>query len=281
MTTGCGAEGAQHSSASPSHPDSAEESVITVFAAASLTDVFSAISREYRLQNPGHRVVLNFDGSQRLRTQLEHGARADVFASADRHQMEAVADLGLTAIPPVNFASNRLVILIYAGPGGNLGALALEGQKLSMPGFRHSLETLAKPGTKIVLGHPTVPIGKYTEHLLEEIKADPALGQQIADGIGANVVSQEPSVRAIVQKVNLGEADAGVVYVSDAEAALAGVRSLHLPDSITVIAHYPIATLTRKPGASKFVDFVLSEPGQQILRNYRFGPPVNVEGANP
>lgn len=281
MAAGCGSGEAQRPESNSRNPASTEESVLTVFAAASLTDAFDAIAREYRLQHPGSEVVLNFDGSQRLRTQLEYGARADVFAAADWDQMDAVETLGLTASCPVNFASNRLVIMGYIGSGGYLDTETFESQKLSLPEFRGILEPLARPGTKIVLGQEKVPIGRYTEQLLENFEADAAFGQQLVDGMRENVVSREGSVRAIVQKVNLGEADAGVVYSSDAREVSARVSVLYLPDSINVTAHYPIAALTRAQGASSFVDFVLSEQGQQILRNYSFGPPSSVAGTNP
>ena len=121
MVTGCGPGELSQPSVPSDSSANAEGSVTTVFAAASLTEAFNAIAREYRIQHPDSEVVLNFDGSQRLRTQLEHGARADVFASADWDQMEAVVDLGLTASPAANFASNRLVILAFAGFGGKPG----------------------------------------------------------------------------------------------------------------------------------------------------------------
>ena len=216
MATGCGVGEAQQSSPSPDSSANGEDSVITVFAAASLTEAFNAIAREYQSLHPDSEVVLNFDGSQRLRTQLEHGARADVFASADWDQMEAVVDLGLTSSPAVNFASNRLAILAFAGSAGNLDIATLDTNTMQQPAFRIQLEALARPETKIVLGQGEVPIGRYTEKLLENIEAAPHLGQQMAKGLRANVVSREANVRAIVQKVNLGEADAGVVYSSNA-----------------------------------------------------------------
>ena len=281
LAAGCGAGDPPQASGPLGISASAEGSVITVFAAASLGEAFNTIAREYRLRHPGSEVVLNFDGSQRLRTQLEHGARADVFASADWHQMEAVEALGLTANSPVNFASNRLTIMGYVGSGGNLDGEISGSQTPSMSEFRGNLETLAKPGTKIVLGQQEVPIGRYAEQLLNNIEDTPHLGQQLAHGLRANVVSHEASVRGIVQKVNLGEADAGVVYSSDARLSSADIRVLELPDSINVIAHYPIAALTATRGASNFVDFVLSEQGQQVLRSYQFGPPLNMEETTP
>lgn len=281
MVMGCGATESQRPSSHSGSPGGAEESTITVFAAASLADAFSAIAAAYESEHPESEVVLNFDGSQRLRTQLEHGARADVFASADREQMSAVESRGLAASPPVNFAGNRLVLLVYAGDSSMVEENPSATAPLSIEEYRQRLEELAGPDTKIVLGQPVVPIGAYTERMLENMAEEPGLGRQLADGLRANVVSREASVRAIVQKVNLGEADAGVVYLSDASVVSTEVRILRLPDSINVTAHYPIAALTNSPGASVFVDFVLSEPGQQILRDYGFGPPLSGEGTNP
>ena len=281
MVMGCGATESQRPSSQSGSLDGTEVSAVTVFAAASLADAFKSIAAAYESEYPESEVVLNFDGSQRLRTQLEHGAQADVFASADREQMAAVESRGLTASPPVNFASNGLVLLVYAGDNPMQEENPSATAPLSIKEYRRRLEELAVPDTKIVLGQPAVPIGAYTELMLENMAEEPSLGQQLADGLRANVVSQEASVRAIVQKVNLGEADAGVAYLSDASVVSTGVRVLRLPDSINVTAHYPIAALTNAPGASSFVDFVLSEPGQQILRDYGFGPPLSGEGTNP
>jgi molybdate transport system substrate-binding protein len=280
MNMGCGQVNSSRPPGQTGSLASTEERVITIFAAASLTNPFKVIATEYRRQHPRNRVILNFDGSQRLRTQLEHGAAADLFASADWDQMRAVEALGLTASPPANFASNNLVILGYAGPGGNLETVFFN--PVTHPSaFRSKMKTLAKPGTKIVVGQPEVPIGRYTEQMLENMAAQPDLGQDLVEGLTANVVSRESSVSAIVQKVNLGEADAGVVYSSDAQVDYAGVGVLELPDSINVTAHYPVAALTRTPGADKFVDFVLSQEGQRVLHSYGFGPPSVTVEANP
>ncbi len=281
MATGCGVGEVQQSSPPPDSSANGEDSVITVFAAASLTEAFNAIAREYQSLHPDSEVVLNFDGSQRLRTQLEHGARADVFASADWEQMEAVVDLGLTSSPAVNFASNRLAILAFAGSAGNLDIATLDTNTMPQPAFRIQLEALSRPETKIVLGQGEVPIGRYTEKLLENIEAAPHLGQQMAKGLRANVVSREANVRAIVQKVNLGEVDAGVVYSSNASLTAAGVSILELPEPVNVTAHYPIAELTRKSESAAFLDFVLSESGQKILRSHGFGPPLEAGGDTP
>jgi len=194
--------------------------------------------------------------------------------------MRAVEDLGLTASPPVNFASSNLVILGYAGPGGNLET-ELFDPAAGPSAFHRRMKTLAKPGTKIVVGQPEVPIGRYTERMLEKIAAQPDLGQDLAEDLMANVVSREASVSGIVQKVNLGEADAGVVYSSNARVEFAGAGVLELPNSINVTAHYPVAALTSTEGTAKFVEFILSDEGQSVLHNYGFGPPPATLEANP
>ena len=244
-----------------------------------MTNSFNDIAREYRRQNPDTEVILNFDGSQRLRTQIEHGATADLFASADWDQMRAVEDLELTSSPPVNFASNNLVILGYDGPRGNLET-TLFNPATSPSAFRWKMDALATPGTKIVVGQPEVPIGRYTERMLGKMAAQPDLGQDLVEDLMANVVSREASVNGIVQKVKLGEADAGVVYSSDASVEFAEAGVLELPDSINVTAHYPVAALTSAEGATKFVDFVLSDEGQRVLQSYGFGPPSATMEAN-
>ena len=165
--------------------------------------------------------------------------------------------------------------------GGNLEIEILDTNTVPLPAFRVQLEALAGPETKIVLGQREAPIGRYTEQLLENIEATPQLGRHLADGIRANVVSREANVRAIVQKVDLGEADAGVVYSSNASLVGAGVTVLELPEPINVTAYYPIAALTRESKSAAFLDFVLSEPGQKILRSYGFGPPLEAEGDTP
>lgn len=281
MVTGCGTGVSPISSSPPGNSANAENSVVTVFAAASLTEAFTAIAREYRSLHPASEVVLIFDGSQRLRTQLEHGAQADIFASADWDQMAEVEALGLTVAPPVNFASNRLAVLVYTGSRGGLNPEEFGTYTHSPAAFWTYLEPLATPGTRIVLGQPEVPIGRYTEEMLEKVAAHSDLGPKLEERVLANVVSREASIRGIVQKVNLGEADAGVVYSSDARMTRGAVRVLELPDSINVAAHYPIAAMTHESGSAAFLDFVLSQSGQEILRNYGFGPPLDTGGDTP
>ncbi len=281
MAAGCGTGDPPGSSSPSGNSTNAEDSVVTVFAAASLTEAFNAIAEEYRTLHPASEVLLIFDGSQRLRTQLEHGAQADIFASADWDQMAEVEALGLTVAPPVNFASNRLAVLVYTGSRGRLNSEAFGTLSHSPDAFWTYLEPLATPGTRIVLGQPEVPIGRYTEEMLKKVAAHSALGPKLEERVLANVVSREASIRGILQKVNLGEADAGVVYSSDARMVRGAVRVLELPDSVNVAARYPIAAMTRESGSAAFLDFVLSESGQEILSSYGFGSPLETGGDAP
>ena len=253
----------------------ARQSTITVFAAASLAGAFEEISEAYQASNPGNDVILNFDGSQRLRTQLEHGANADVFASADWAQMDALRQKGLLSGSPANFASNRLVLMVTTSGGETAPDPTGPPEQDLEDAFAAELRRLARPGKKIVLGQPQVPIGRYSEELMEKLEEDPSLGRELVEGINANVVSREASVRGVAQKVALGEADGGITYATDAafEYASRGIRVMELPESLMVEALYPVAPLTTREPATGFIDFLLSDQGQDILRRHGFGPP--------
>ncbi len=277
--SGAAADRAGERGAGAGSPDSGD---ITVFAASSLSDAFGDMADAYRSRYPGVEVALNFDGSQRLRTQLEHGARADVFASADWEELEAVQAAGLTNSQPASFASNRLVFLVYSGTESEQGGNAANSGSSAVDPLRQRLEYLAEPGRKVVLGQPEVPIGRYTEAMLGRMADDPRFGRDLVDGVRANLVSREPNVRAIVQKVALGEADAGIAYRSDAllHDDSPAVSAWDLPDQVNVTAHYPIAALTGRGEADRFIEFVLSEEGQRILRDHGFGPPPDSGSGN-
>ena len=232
---------------------------LVVFAASSLTDAFREIASEFETENREARVILNLDGSQRLRTQLEHGARADLFASADWQQMEILVDASLVRNPPVYFTTNRLIVIVY-------------------PGFKPNptLADLAAAGTKVLVGQETVPVGFYSRAVLSNLQADSAFAPDYAGQVMANVVSEETSVRSLAQKVALGEADAGIVYQTDAIAPniAQNVRVLAIPEELNVIAAYPIAILresTQNDLAQRFIEFLMSENGQQVLQKHGFG----------
>ena len=238
------------------------ETVITVYAAASLSDAFRDISAEFESRNPNVEVKLNFAGSQRLRSQLELGAEADVFASADEVQMAFADDAGLLAGTSRPFASATMAIIAFTDSEIN------------------QVNEIASPGVKVVLAHESVPAGQYSRRLLDWLsEADAGLPSDFATRTLSNVVSKEASVKFVEQKVVLGQADAGVVYRPGAKTAAAtgSARELPLPAGAdSVRAHYPIAVLSesaQQQWAGKFVEFVLSSPSQVILSGYGFDAP--------
>jgi molybdate transport system substrate-binding protein len=220
-------------------------SEIKVFAAASLTAAFTKIGEDFTAANGATKVTFNFAGSQALATQIQQGAPADVFASADIPNMDKVKDLVGT---PQNFASNQLQIVVEKG-----NPKAVKG-----------LEDLANPDLKVVLAAPEVPAGRYAAEALG--KAD----------VTVKPVSQEDNVKAVVNKVALGEADAGIVYVTDVTAGGDKVEGVDIPEDLNVLATYPIATVKASKAQDKaqaFMDLVLSDQGQQVLKQYGFLPP--------
>lgn len=233
---------------------------LIVFAAASLTDVFGEMATAFTVEN-GAKVTYNFGGSNQLRTQLEQGAPADVFASANQAEMTNAVGSGVIRGDPRVFAKNRLVVIV---PKDN-------------PGKVERLQDLAKPGLKLVLAAPAVPVGGYALQLLDKLAADPTYGADFKSTVLKNLVSQETNVRQVVSKVQLGEADAGVVYSTDVTPATASsVHLIDVPDQYNIVATYPIAVAksSKDPTlAQRYVDFVLSDAGQAILKKYGFGLP--------
>jgi molybdate transport system substrate-binding protein len=218
---------------------------IKVFAAASLTAAFNKIGQDFTAANSGTKVIFNFAGSQALATQIQQGAPADVFASADTTNMDKVRDLVGT---PRNFASNQLQIVVEKGnPRGVKG-----------------LSDLSNPNLKVVLAAPDVPAGRYAGQALDKA------------GVTVEPVSQEDNVKAVVNKVALGEADAGIVYVTDVTAGGDKVEGVDVPKGQNVPATYPIATVkasSHQSRAQAFMALVLSDQGQQVLSGYGFLPP--------
>lgn len=237
----------------------AAEQKLTVFTAASLTDAFNEIGDKFKQQNPGATFEFNYAGSQQLRTQLEQGAAADLFASANTKEMNAAIQSGLVVSgTQKTFVRNRLALIV---PKDNPGAIT-------------DLKGLAKPGLKIVLAAPGVPVGGYTLIALDKMNAD--FGATFSQTVLANVVSQEDNVKQVVAKVQLGEADAGIVYTSDITPQVADeLIRLDIPDKYNVLATYPIAVLKgarQADLAAKFMDYVLSSDGQAILTKWGFIP---------
>jgi molybdate transport system substrate-binding protein len=227
---------------------------LVVFAAASLTDAFTEIGEAFEATRPGITVVFNFANSRALRTQIEEGAVADVFAAANPDEIDALAAGGMLLGEAKPFVNNLLTIVVPPdNPAG-----------LSTP------QDLARPGLKLVLAAEEVPVGKYAREVLGKLDALYGTGYQ--DAVLANVVSNEDNVKQVVAKVQLGEADAGIVYASDV-VATPELVSIEIPAEQNVIAVYPIAVLQQsgEPAlAQAFIDYVLSDAGQATLQAWGF-----------
>ena len=224
-----------------------------VFAAASLTDAFSEMGQAFESAHPGTSIEFNFAGSQVLRTQIEQGAEADVFASADRAPADALRAKELLE-PAHVFTRNRLVVVT-----------PIDASRIK------TLGDLARPGRKIVTAGPTVPAGRYTVQVLRNMAGSGLYGDDYQARVQANVVSLESNVRAVLGKVAMGEADAGFVYRTDAKDA--NVRVLDIPDRLNVIAEYPIGVVSGTQSAElakQFVAFVDGPGGQAILQKHGF-----------
>jgi len=247
VLTGCTAtDGAEGEGPGTEIPDPAT-GTITVFAAASLTEVFGALETAFEQQHPSADVVLSFGGSGALATQITEGAPADVFAAASGAPMDTVTEAGDAADPTV-FTTNTLEIAVPPGnPAGITG-----------------LADLANPDLTIVLCDPSVPCGAAAETLMHQAGYQPAPD------------SLEEDVKAVLTKIELGEADAGLVYVTDVVAAGDRVDGIVVPEAADVVNRYPIAVITGAPnpeGARAWVDFVLSAEGQAALAAAGFVAP--------
>ena len=221
---------------------------LTVFAAASLTEAFRTIGKDFEAAHPGTKVEFNFAGSSTLARQIIEGAPADVFASADDENMKKVVDAGDVADTPRPFVHNRLVVIV---PRGN-------------PKQVKSLSDLSRPGMIVSLAAPGVPVGRYAAEAFAKA------GAPVPDA------SREADVKGVVTRVSMGEADAGVVYVTDVAPVKDKVETVSIPDAQNVVASYPIAPLKGAPnaaGAKEFVAYVLSQPAQRVLAEAGFLPP--------
>ena len=220
---------------------------IVVFAAASLKTAFTGIADRFKAAN-GAEVDFDFGGSSDLATQLNNGAAADVFASADTANMDKVAKTGLLAGSPVNFASNTLVIVVARGNPKNIT----------------SLRDLTRPGLSVVVCAQPVPCGSAARRVEDSA------------GVQLTPVSEETSVTDVLNKVTTGQADAGLVYVSDARSAGDKVTTVQFPEAASAVNVYPIAVLkgSAHPDlAPKFVDLVTGAEGQNILGQAGFAKP--------
>lgn len=255
--------GAVSGQSQPTAPPEAQPAAeLTVFAAASLSNAFEELGRNFERANPGTRVVFSFAGSQQLAAQLGQGAPADVFASADVAQMAAAVSSGRVGADAGKvFVRNQLVVV--ASPSAQAPLT--------------QLQELARPGLKLVFAADAVPVGRYTLAFLDKAAGDPAFGGDFKDAVLRNVVSYEDNVRAVLTKVSLGEGDAGVVYASDVVGSPGTpVARIDIPDALNVSAGYPVAPVADARNAElaqKFVDFLLAGDSQRVLTSYGFTLP--------
>jgi molybdate transport system substrate-binding protein len=232
---------------------------LTVFAAASLTSAFKEIGTSFEASHPGVTVTFNFGASNQLRTQIEQGATADVFASANKKEMDAaVASKSVETGSDRVFVRNRLVVIMSKGN----------------PAKIESLKDLARPKIKLVVADKAVPVGKYALNMLDKMAASAEYGPAFKEQVLGNVVSQEENVKAVVAKVRLGEGDVGIVYVSDTVGKDGEhLVSLPVPDAYNEIAVYPIAPVAgsaRKELGREFIEAVLSPSGKAMLAAHGF-----------
>lgn len=239
--------------AAPSAAAGRRTKTLSVFAAASLADAFREIATSFEQTHPGVGVQLNLAGSQQLTSQIQQGASADVFASADARWMDELRELHRPGSEPRVFARNRLVVIVPKTNPARIGRL----------------QDLTHRGIRFVIGAEAVPVGKYSREVLQNLSHSPGFPADFARRALANVVSEEENVKSVVGKVQLGEADAGMVYRSDVTPALSRfVRSFEIPDSANVLATYSIVVLRDSQHAElaeAFVRLVLSPEGQATL----------------
>src|SRR4051812_8989618 len=254
----CGSDASSPPKSTSQIGDTAVGGKITVFAAASLTDSFNEIKAGFIKKNPRADIEFQFGGSPALRTQLEQGAKADIYASADVPNMTQALSAGVVKDSGKVFVRNSLVIITPKRNSANI----------TKP------QDLNKSGIKLVLAAPEVPVGNYARQSFALMDKDASYGAGFSVAVLKNVVSNESNVKQVVTKVQLGEADAGVVYGTDVTRDVQNdLNVIQIPNALNVIAEYPIA-LTRSPGnsdvANAFITYVTNSEGQAIMKKYGF-----------
>jgi len=250
LAAGCG--GSSSGSSSGGSSGGQTGGTLNVFAAASLVNAFGKLKTTFESQHPGWKVTLNLAGSDQLAAQIEQSAPADVFAAASPKYPEELQGkklLGTTT----NFATNSLLLVT---PKAN-------------PAHIKTPKDLEKGDAKVVVADPAVPLGSYTETVLENLGIDESK---------LNIVSKEQDAEAVLAKLTLGEADAGFVYVTDALSQKSKLHEIEFPASADATASYPIgivAASKNKKVAQQWIDLVTGSDGQAVLRQYGFGPPAS------
>jgi molybdate transport system substrate-binding protein len=232
---------------------------LTVFAAASLKKAFTEVQTAYEIAAPGVKLTMSFDAASALETQIEQGAPADVFASADTKNPQKLVDGSLATGPVTNFAGNTLSIIV---PTAN-------------PGGVRTPADLARPGLKVVAAGDDVPITKYANQLIENLAKQAGYPTGFAAMVKANLVSKEDNVAAVVSKIELGEGDAAIVYLTDARNSTR-VTPLAVADAVNVPAIYGAVTVraSKHPDAgAAFITWLAGPGGQAILAKYGFVAP--------
>jgi len=232
---------------------------LTIFAAASLTGAFNETAQAFQANNSGVTIIINYAGSNALATQIKQGANTDVFASADLKNIKTVQDAGSMNNASVKvFALNKLAIVVPKTNPANIT----------------NLDDLANTGVKLVVANSSVPVGNYSLQMLSKASNNSSYGAGFNASVLANVVSEETNVNDVVVKVALGQGDVGIVYISDVPAAYKEkVIVITIPDSVNVIAQYPIGVLSSSQNAQlaqSWINYVTSPGGQAILQKYGF-----------
>lgn len=240
-------------------PAPTEAAELTIYAAASLKGVLDAAKTAYETANDAVTLVVSTDSSAALETKIEQGAPADLFLSADTGNPQRLVDKGLAEGPPVAFAGNELIIIV---PSDN-------------PAGIESPADLADDGIRIIAAGDEVPITTYASQLVAKLEGMPGYPKGFADAYAANVLSREENVKGIVAKIELGEGDAGIVYVTDA-AASTRVKPIHLPTVANVPATYAavmVKASSHQPEAQAFLTWLTGPDGLAILQGLSFLPP--------
>lgn len=248
---GAAAAGARSTGATPHN--------LTVYAAASINAVLAHAKAVYETANPGVSLTISTDSSAALEAKIEQGAPVDLFLSADMDNPQKLVDLGMAAADPVPFARNRLTVIV---PAANPAAL-------------RSPADLARAGVKVIAAGDAVPISKYARRLVENLARQPGYPAGFVAGYDANVVSKEDNAAAVVAKVELGEGDAGIVYLTDARST-AAVRAIDVPDAANVAVTYAgvvIRSSADAAAAQAFLDWLAGPGGGAVLVGFGFLPP--------